>query len=89
MSIFNKGDSREKLLRTVQEYAFAVQEAVLYLDTHPDDKNAQVYFDRYNDLLQKAVQEYEAQEGPLSTNYIEASKSGWTWINGPFPWQED
>lgn len=88
MSLFKSKNSRERLLRNVQEVSFAVDEAKLYLDTHPDDRRAQLYFDRYNDARQKAIQEFEQSYGPLLTDNIEAAKTGWTWINDPFPWDE-
>lgn len=89
MSLFKSKNSRERLLRNVQEVSFAVDEARLYLDTHPDDRKAQLYFDRYNDARRKAIQEFEQSYGPLLTDNIEASKTGWTWINNPFPWDEE
>lgn len=89
MSLFKSKNSRERLLRNVQEISFAVDEARLYLDTHPDDRKAQLYFDRYNDARRKAIQEFEQSYGPLLTDNIEASKTGWTWINNPFPWDEE
>lgn len=88
MSLMRKTNSRDRLLRNVQAASFAVDEARLYLDTHPNDKKAQIYFDKYNEARKKAMQEFEEQYGPLLTDDIEATKSGWTWINDPFPWDE-
>lgn len=81
-------NSREKLLRNIQEVSFAVDEARLYLDTHPDDENAKRYFDKYNDMRRKALQNFEQHYGGLLTDDIDAVKDGWTWINEPFPWDE-
>lgn len=88
MSLMKKTSSRDRLLRNVQAASFAVDEARLYLDTHPNDKKAQIYFDKYNEARKKAMQEFEEQYGPLLTDDIEATKSGWTWIDDPFPWDE-
>ena len=88
MSMMKKNNSRERLLRNVQEASFAVDEARLYLDTHPNDKKAQMYFDKYNDSRKKAMQEYEQLYGALLTDNIEATKTGWTWVENPFPWDE-
>lgn len=88
MSSLNKKISRERLLRNVQEASFALDEARLYLDTHPDDMNAKKYYDKYNDLRHKAIQEFEQFYGGLLSDNIDAVKDGWTWIAGPFPWDE-
>lgn len=88
MSLRKSKFTRERLLRNVQETSFAVDEARLYLDTHPNDKKAQQYFDKYNDMRRKAIQEFEQYYGPLLTDNIEATKTGWTWIDPPFPWDE-
>lgn len=88
MSLLKKNTTRERLLRNVQEASFAVDEARLYLDTHPYDEKAQKYFDKYNEARRKAVDEYEQNVGPLTTDSIEATKTGWTWVDNPFPWDE-
>ena len=82
----HRSTNRERLLRSVMEESFAVDEARLYLDTHPDDKKAQMFFDRHNNARRKAMDEYEQQCGPLLTDNLEACKQGWTWIDPPFPW---
>ena len=46
--MLRKNLSRERLMRNVQEESFAVDEARLYLDTHPNDKKPQMFFDRHN-----------------------------------------
>ena len=81
-----KNLSRERLMRNVQEESFAVDEARLYLDTHPNDKKAQMFFDRHNQARKKAMDMYEQQYGALLTDNLQAEKDGWTWINQPFPW---
>ena len=78
--------SRERLLRNVQEESFAVDEVRLYLDTHPESKQAQAYFDKHNDARRKAIDLYECEYGPLLSDNIEATKTGWTWIDPPMPW---
>ena len=53
MRLKSKENSRTRLLRTVMEEGFAVDEARLYLDTHPESKKAQSYFDRHNEARRK------------------------------------
>ena len=42
---------RRTLLDRVQMYEFAVIEANLYLDTHPQDQDALKYHDKYDYLI--------------------------------------
>ena len=77
---------REKMLMAVQQYHFAMEDAGLYLDSHPEDMKALAYFNKIKELQMQAVAEYEAKFGPLTT----ASAAGperWTWIDSPWPWE--
>ena len=55
---------RRTLLDRVQMYEFAVIEANLYLDTHPQDQDALKYHDKYANLLELAKAEYESSLAP-------------------------
>ena len=88
MSLFSQKNTRDKLLRNVHEASFAVDEARLYLDTHPEDEKAKRFFDISNDKRRKALQEFEQCHGALLSDNIDATKDGWTWIDNPFPWDE-
>ena len=39
-----KDHSREHLLNTINEVSFAVDDMKLYLDTHPEDEKALLFF---------------------------------------------
>lgn len=86
-NVRNDGRMREKALRTVQAHSFAVDEARLYLDMHPDCDGARRYFDKQNALRKNAVREYENMFGPLTTDNINAQKDGWQWTDQPMPWE--
>lgn len=73
------------LLRRVQELAFAMDEAELFLDTHPQNAAALDYFQRRRDEWERAVEAYEGTVGPLTSNAVQGDR--WTWIDGPWPWQ--
>ena len=81
-------DTRKKLLWQIQVYSFAVNEAVLYLDTHTNDRAALAYYDKYRNLLREAVQMYEKNYGPLTMYGVESADS-WTWVMDPWPWEYD
>ncbi len=77
---------KDKLLRTIQMYCFALQEIKLYLDTHPDCPKGMEYYHKYKKLRNEAVEEYNRMYGPLTADMVE-SKEKWTWTDGPFPWE--
>ncbi len=77
---------REKLLKKVQMYKFAVTDAALFLDTHPDCAQALGYFNKYRKLLKEAEEAYEKTYGPLEI-CSEQNASRWAWVDGPFPWE--
>ncbi len=82
-----KGKSCGDLMYAVQMYGFVLDEARLFLDTHPKSQPALDYYRKYSELYRDAVAEYEAACGPLTAN-SEASSAGdsWRWIDGGWPW---
>ena len=62
------GNERRCTLNRVQQAGFAVDEAVLYLDTHPCDSNALAFYQKARDEQKRAVCEYNAKIGPLTND---------------------
>lgn len=70
----------------ITELSFAMDELRLFLDTHPDCREALI---RMNELQKQrcdAVAAWEAQCGPLSS-YGNMDCDEWKWVQGPWPWQ--
>lgn len=79
---------KEKLMKQVQMYRFALIDASLFLDTHPTDKEALKYFKRINELLEKYSKEYEKKHGSINiSNGISNDK--WEWATSSFPWESE
>lgn len=74
------------LMKQVYETGFALVDLVLYLDTHPEDKEALNYYYYVADLYEQAAKAYEEQCGPLTTEGV-MDENYWTWINDPWPWE--
>lgn len=74
-----------ELLRKIQMYDFALQEAILYLNSHPKDCHAMAYYKKFQELYQQAVDEYEQCVTPL-TNRTNQGED-WQYIDGPWPWE--
>lgn len=86
MNINTNCADKAKLMRLIQQYSFAVTEAVLYLDTHPHCKKALNYYNKYTALREEAVSMYENKYGPL-TMYGAEGENTWRWATDPWPWE--
>ena len=76
-------NDRRKLMRQIQVFSFAVYEAALYLDSHPDDKRAMEYYNRYSRKLAELTDKYERAFGPLTINGNMGHE--WKWTDGAWP----
>ena len=79
-------NSRERLMKQMQAYDFALYDTLLYLDAYPDSREALNAYNKYSKLSQRARAEYERSYGPVTPPY-EASR--WSWTETPWPWQSD
>ncbi len=78
--------SREALLKKLMEASFAAHEANLYLDGHPTDKDALLYFQKESDACRRLTDAYEEEYGPI-TAYGDGYHDDWQWVKTPFPWE--
>lgn len=81
-------NDREELLKYIDTTSFAIDDLVLYLDTHPTDKAALEFYEKCNVIRQQAVKEYTTFFGPLTSENV-AVTNKWTWIEGPWPWERE
>lgn len=81
-------NNRARLLKKIQEEDFAVYEAVLYLDGHPECRRALAYYQRHRELAARLRAEFEKSYGPL-TNTAGGESDAWHWIDGPWPWEKE
>lgn len=65
---------------------FALDELGLYLDTHPDDREALELFQSYSALARQGREKYESLYGPLERRSV-AADGTYTWIRNPWPWE--
>jgi len=76
---------KDKLLEQIQIANFAVIEVTLFLDSHPSDKKALEYYNKYRTIKKNTVAEYEAKYGPLTIYGNEFDS--WKWVETPWPWE--
>lgn len=79
--------SRRELMDKINQYSFAMNEANLFLDTHPFDTEALAYFQKHRELRVEAVKEYAKYYAPLAIDYAVCDKTPWSWVNEPWPWE--
>ena len=80
--------NKSRIIQNVYELGFVMTEALLYLDTHPNDNEAIEYYNtmkkRYND----AVEAYENSIGPLTFNSTGVNNY-FDWAATPLPWEKE
>ncbi len=75
------------LLTMIDEVSFGAYEALLYLDTHPQDEEAMCYFHEHNEKRNNALREYTRLYGPLNLMMPGSNKDCWEWMSQPWPWE--
>ncbi len=78
--------NRCECIRRVYELGFALDDLVLYLDTHPDCQQGLALFDALQEQYAAAVEWYEAEVGPLTPAGCSAADF-WVWADSPAAWE--
>ncbi len=71
------------LLHRLRVCTFAVVEANLYLDTHPDDQKALAFYREHLASMEQLKAEWEQETGEI----FGADGDRWAWVDTPWPWQ--
>ena len=86
----NQNSQRLCLLQNINEVSFAVDDILLYLDTHPCDEKALSFFQDASARRMKLMNEYAEKYGPLTIDYAaKSSENSWKWMEQPFPWERE
>ncbi len=85
MGMVNKQEKPVTPLSEVQALSFVIQELVLYLDTHPGDKETLELLTHYQDLYAVARRNYERTCGSLT--HMSPMQGEYCWLNDPWPWE--
>lgn len=78
---------RKQAMNMVYQTGFALDDAVLYLDTHPTDKKALEYYCMMKAAYKKAYDEYTCNFGPLNARDVKTENDKWNWVKTPWPWE--
>ncbi len=82
-----RNNTKDALMKKVQQYAFVAHECVLYLDGHPNNKQALKKHSEAVKAMKEAVAQYEGMYGPLTAD--NAGGVDWNWVKTPWPWQNN
>ena len=74
-------------LSNVSIAGFVVTDLILYLDTHPYDREALNYFNYYNRMYRKMSEDFAEKHFPLTISDTEACNKEWKWGLAPLPWE--
>lgn len=75
-------------MKTINETSFAVDDILLFLDTHPQDQEALAYFYEVSSARNEAMKKYAQAYGPLTIDTADDHAStSWQWVQQPFPWE--
>lgn len=81
---------QKKLLGHINAVSFAAYDTLLFLDTHPDCKEAKEYFCQMMEKRKKAMKEYQEKYEPLVASgdcMCSDNDSNWAWATTPWPWE--
>ncbi|MEE1013727.1 MAG: spore coat protein CotJB [Clostridia bacterium] len=78
---------RAALLKKLNAYAFAAYDWNLYLDTHPNDRDAIAMFHKMANKADELRKEFEAKFGPLTARESR-NMERWNWLDDPWPWEK-
>lgn len=76
---------KESLMKQINEASFAMDDAVLFLDTHPNDPAAMQYYRNAVSMRKNAMDAYERQFGPLMIDSVNGNC--WDWVTETWPWE--
>ena len=82
-------NDRNQMLYKIQEVSFAAHDANLYLDTHPEDTNMIMLYNKYLKEEKMLNDEYEKKYGPIDLSDEQGlNLTPWSWIKEPWPWNK-
>ena len=77
---------KKSLMKIITQASFALDDTRLFLDTHPNCKEAIEYYNKAQAVREEAWNEYTGKFGPLSF-YEVSDENYWEWTQGPMPWE--
>ncbi|MEE1197195.1 MAG: spore coat protein CotJB [Lachnospiraceae bacterium] len=84
----NTQPCQEELFNRINEVSFAINDMVLYLDTHPCDQKALDDTRKLVEERKELLESYAKFFGPLNIDHTaESCSDSWIWATQPWPWE--
>lgn len=80
--------SRCNLMKSIYEIGFSLDDTILYLDTHPSDREALDYYHKLRKEYDELIKMHAINYGPLFANDVH-NDDYFCWVNRPMPWEGD
>lgn len=80
-------DRKGLLMKRLQICEFVLTEVGLFLDTHPDNKDALEYYNKYLDKRKETLEDYTKQFGTVNRTMLH-DQTRWDWVDAPWPWEK-
>lgn len=88
MNLVNKPADLSTPLCELMALDFVIRELNLYLDTHPDDREAFETLQKCIRMRAEGHKRYTEQYGPVTVSDL-ACADVYDWLNAPWPWQPE
>ena len=85
MNMVNQQEQPVTPKTELQTLGFVLQELALYLDTHPEDKEALELYREYQKIYHKGMMEYN-ECNPLKHG-MPTQGDRYRWLDDPWPWE--
>ncbi len=86
MGMVNRQNKPFNSKTELQTIGFALQELALYLDTHPDDRQALEQYRACQKMYHEGMMRYSEMQRPL-THAQPVNDREYTWLCDPWPWE--
>lgn len=77
--------SKCQLMKQINEASFAMDDVLLFLDTHPNNMEALQYYKTVTAMRKNAMAAYQRQYGPLMVEDV--TGNSWSWVTEKWPWE--
>lgn len=82
----NINNEKDELLVDIGQYSFMMHDVNLYLDVHPNNREALNKFIEYQNMVNDLITKYERKYGPLCVKGNISNNIPFEWENTSWPW---
>lgn len=78
---------RYDLICQIGKISFTMDELRIFLDTHPDCREALERFDKLAERRSVLIRKFEESYGPMNFYNNNSCSREWRWVDAPWPWE--